>query len=313
VAFALGLFLIYVSLLFTQADDGRIQNWLVDLWIRVEEKSVEKGTRMVAFFNTVAKLISAAFDDLFGLKLFSLRFVSTSTTLSMCSLYLMSMIRFGEHSRGRVWYAGLFFASCLIADYVRKQSNGFIFVFAAALSFAGIYVWDWFWAIPGVTVIQDAPVLVGIGIGVYLDALFVAAIRKILRTQTQEQSHWKILGTAILSLAMGSILIAPSWLYLSAATPFFGLYADHPIRFSFAWTFVISSTTNLFASLCAFSLLIVSAMALGHKALWNVASKMIHVCHERRVVENRPFLFTLGALLLSYSINWFSWLRQIPH
>src|SRR5512146_2863543 len=88
-AFPIGLSFVYISLFFTKGDDGRLQNWLVDLWVKVEISSTARGAQAVTFFNEVAALLNRVLDRLFGLRLLSLQFVLTSATLSFSSLYFL--------------------------------------------------------------------------------------------------------------------------------------------------------------------------------------------------------------------------------
>lgn len=313
-AFFLGFALLYIAVLFTKADDGRAQNWLVDLWVKVENVSTDKSRRAVALFNTIAATINKLLDSVFGARLLSAQFVLTSACLSICSLFLISTMRLGEHTLGRLWYTGLFIIASLMTSSI-IETKSLKVATATVCSLLACVVWQsWFWSQGhSLSLLQDTSVIGGVAIGILLDAAFVAIIRKIIQQQEEEQSLRKILGTMALSLVIGSALFAPSALFIMDGRPFWGAYEAHPVSFSLAWTVVIASTTNILAALCAFSMVAVSVAALAHRFIWSIAARLIHVCYERRVVENRFFLFTLGSMLLSYSINWFSWLRNIPH
>lgn len=314
VAFPFGASLIYISLFFTKGDDGRVQNWLVDLWIRVESDHTEKGVRLIAFFNQTAALVNRALDRVFGFKLFSLRFFVASAALSLCSQYFFDVLRVNEHTYGRLYYGYFFAAAAFIAVNIIKHPSLRIsiplLVLDIALFIQPMFVWKHYYDLP---IIWDFVMFVGLGIGILLDAGFVTAIRAILKKQEAERGLGKIIGATALNLCLGVLLLAPSLLYIRDNTPIFELYQKHPTSVPLIWSFVVGSTTNLFAVLCAFSLLLVSLVAILHKLLWGAASRLIHVCYERRVVENRILLFTIGAALLSYSTHWFDWLRQIPH
>jgi hypothetical protein len=313
-ALFLGFALLYNAVLFTKADDGRVQNWLVDLWVKVEDVSTDKGRRAVALLNIIAASINKLLDSVFGARLLSALFILTSACLSISSLFLISTIRLGEHTFGRLWYMGLFIIASLMTTSV-IETKSLKVATATVCSLLACLVWQsWFWS-PGhsLSLLQYTSVIGGVAIGILLDAAFVAIIRKIIQQQEEEQSLMKILGTVSLNLVIGSALIAPSALFIMDSRPFFGAYEAHPVRFSLEWTMVIASTTNVLAALCALSMVAVSVAALAHRFIWSIAARLIHVCYDRKVVENRIFLFTLGSMLLSYSINWFSWLRNLPH
>lgn len=317
VAFPVGASLVYISLFFTKGDDGRVQNWLVDLWIAVERIASDKRSRPVVFFNQTASLVSHVLDGVFGSKSLSAQFALTSTNLSICSLYVFSMVRVNEHAQGRFFYAGLFVASALIADTVIRNPSLRVSAPLTALNIIILFAPGWYWRNEfrafGITFIWYLAESAAIAFGILLDAAFVAAVRALLRKQETERELRNILGKMAISLILGTILIAPSLLFVRDNTPFLEMYKVHPTGTLLFWSFVMCSTTNLFAVLCAFSLLITSVIAVGHRIVWSAASRLVHVCYERRVVENRILLFTIGAALLSYSTHWFDWVRQIPH
>jgi hypothetical protein len=311
-AFLIGLSFLYMSLFFTKADDGRVQDWLVELWIKVESISATSMDRVVAFFNAIAAFNEKTLNRIFGVKLFSTRFVLTSICFSIASLYFLSAIRQGEHFSGRMFYTALFLVSCLIADAVIKYPRRSVPTVVALLM--SPYVIDWLWGPRPLSFVErDLPVYVGLLIGVLLDVGFVAIIRHVIRQQVGEKQLYKLIVTTLLCIVLGVILLAPSWFYLSDIHFLTKFYSVHSVRYSIGWTAIISSTTNLFAGLCAFSIFIVGFAALLHKLFWPFSANLIHVVYERRLVENRTLLFTAGSMLLTYSFNWFSWLNLLPH
>jgi hypothetical protein len=312
-AFLIGVVFLYIAVFFTKNDDGRVQNWLVELWVRVENISTNKRRRAVVLFNMIAAAISKLLTNIFGAKLLSPRFAATSVCLSLCSLFLLSTLRLGEHMFGRLWYASSFVIACLMTEKAIKSKSLKITSATACFLLAWLAWQCWFWYKNSLSALGNGSVFSGILIGIFLDISFVAIVRKITQQQKEQQSLTKIVAAMTLNLIMGCVLIAPSWLYIIDSTPFFGSYDAHSVRFSLEWTVVIASTTNILAVLCAFSMVAVSIAAVAHRFIWSIAARLIHVCYERRVIENRIFLFSLGSMLLSYSINWFSWLHHLPH
>lgn len=306
-ALLVGFPLIYVSLFFTTSDDGRVQNWLVDLWVRVESVSV--SNKAIVFFNEIATLINRFLDKIFGARLMSIQFAVVSAGLSSASLYFLAAFRF-LHSGGATGFLiwSLVFLT-LVAAVIVKPTIGTLNLVVILIVVALL------WANPP-DQRSTRYAFAGTFVGVVLDCFFIAGCRKLLCTVEGEREIRQIMPKLILSLVCGAILSAPSVLFVWNRLWCFllgGILAKHPIDFAILWTFAVASSTNLFAGLCVWSIFIVAVIALLHRLFWPLTGRLINVVYERRVVENRVFLFTTGSMLVSYSTDWFSWLRHLPH
>jgi hypothetical protein len=186
-AFLIGLAFLYVAVFFTKNDDGRVQNWLVELWVRVENVSTNKSGRAVALFNMIAAAISKLLNNIFGTRLLSAKFALTSICLSLCSLFLISTMRLGEHMSGRLWYASVFVIACLMSDHAIKSKSLKITVAIACFLLACLVWQSWFWYRHSLSALADGSVFGGILIGILLDAAFVTIVRKIIQEQEKQQ------------------------------------------------------------------------------------------------------------------------------
>src|ERR1700730_10063320 len=71
--FVLGTFAFYVSLVLREDQERHLHNRIQELSNSIQEKEKLSGSRIEAFFNSVAAAVSRAFDRVFGKKLFSIR------------------------------------------------------------------------------------------------------------------------------------------------------------------------------------------------------------------------------------------------
>ena len=73
----MGVLLLYTGLFLTETEEGRLQNRLEELWIRVDDLHSRALTRQAAFLQQVSGLIADGLVKLFGRKLFSVKSVAS--------------------------------------------------------------------------------------------------------------------------------------------------------------------------------------------------------------------------------------------
>jgi hypothetical protein len=303
VAFAAGCISLYIAFFFTKNDDGKVQNRLVELWVRIELLSERTDRRVIAFFNETASFTNRLIDRLFGPHLFSIRFIVASSVFSMVSLYILTALRFGAASRFVVLF--ICFAVVVVA-----KPRAVVIAGVGALSAFLLY-----WANRG-DASSSRNAFVGVSLGLFLDFTFVAISRKILREITVERQLKKISFAMVINFVLGVLLLAPSLFFVSNRLLCWLLYgsqiAQNRVLSKIVWWIIVASATNLFAGLCAFAVFMVAGIALLHQLCWPLGSKMIYVSYERKLVENRKFFFIVGSGLLAYTFHGFSWLSKIP-
>jgi hypothetical protein len=308
-AFVGSILCLYVVFCFRQEDDGAIQNRLVDLWVKVEEISTKGGHRSVAFFNQVAFLMNAVFNRIFGPQFISTRLVVVSSIFSMCSLYLMFVLQLDASGYGHKSAIVIALAFACIAAFALGSKTNTALLGAWIISAAILYI-----------VNSDLPAstynaLAGTLVGTSIDVLFLVVIRQIVRRIEVGKEISRISLRLVLSGALGLVLLAPSLVFIFPGIRCYILCGigqiTHPIAFHLAWVLAVASATNLFAGLSALSVLIVAAVALFHRLLWPIVSRLIHVCYERKIIERRAYFLTFGTMLLGYSLGGSSWLQAL--
>ena len=84
--FALGTALICVGLFLSEDEEGRVQNQLENLWIKVDDRSKVGATQQ--FIRGCAQLYARALDRLFGRRLLSIQACGISLCLAEMSLLI---------------------------------------------------------------------------------------------------------------------------------------------------------------------------------------------------------------------------------
>jgi hypothetical protein len=79
-----GLLLLYAGLFLAENEEGKMQNRLEELWIRVDELRSRAMTRQAALLQQIAGLVAGGFAALFGRKFFSVKSVASC----LCSTWL---------------------------------------------------------------------------------------------------------------------------------------------------------------------------------------------------------------------------------
>jgi hypothetical protein len=309
-AFLCGLLCLHISM-FTKDNDGKVQNWLVGIWTTVEDISERKGSRAVGLINTAAAKITSILDRIFGAQLMSARFIVTSSILSIASLYLLTALRYAIHKDvlGATKYAcGVLICVLLVELSTAKPKTT---VMLATGGFALLYL---YWNERGPT--RSFPnAIAGLTIGVFLDWFFVWSSRLILRKLGHERTFSQTVILAILITALGLILLAPAFMFVSyrlwSVPSLATIHPSYTLGYV-EWIAAIASATNIVAGLCALSLSIVVMVALFHRLFWPILSQLVNVCYERRVIERRMLFFTAGSTLLTYAFGWLSWIGKLP-
>src|SRR5262249_43364112 len=200
-AFMVGFALVWISLFFIKDDEGKVQNWLVSLWVRVERLSEERRSRTVAFFNEIATEINSILDKTFGVSLVSVRFVVVSATLSVGSLYLISALRF---PKSWLYMLPVSCVSLVLTAVVLKKPTLENEIAAGLLLMAILFMAN----LGSVRSAEFA--FAGTVCGILFDWTFVAISRKLLRKIEAGHGLKQICIALAVSLILGVILLAPS-------------------------------------------------------------------------------------------------------
>src|SRR5438128_3844359 len=94
--FVFGVVLVYVAVFLYEDEQGKIQNGLEDLWLRLAERQQTALAQHGAFLHIAARIANSWLDRLFGKQLLSLRSIGVSVCYSLAS-FLFLVALFSPH------------------------------------------------------------------------------------------------------------------------------------------------------------------------------------------------------------------------
>jgi hypothetical protein len=293
---AIGYVLIYCALFLYEGEEGRIQNLIVQWWVKVDDARAIAGSWARAFIQAVARLTVRGFDRVLGERLFSFRFAGVSLCLSIASIFLLAS--FGairvHQSAGRplVWavswmafafvpaiYKGIWVSRlwglCLVLLVALPISSGFLF-FVYLTRGGGFVARGVAYAI--------LPLLVSFG----CDVSYVALTRGMLRRASSGGTGYALLFLVAGNLlALGVLLLGPIFLGLWVSRYWLG--AGAAIGLSFCLNAV-----DFFAGSAA---LFVAASLVVHRLLWPLVERPLYALQRYHVITNKKLLWTAGLAL----------------
>jgi hypothetical protein len=303
-----GLLLLYVGFFLTETEEGRLQNRLAELWIRVDDLHSKAMTRQAAFLRQVANLAAEGFTNLFGSRLFSLKAVASCLCFSLASLYLSLALFVNEmpllSKRARL-ICSLFFLVCGFSKYLRYL--GFVTVaLGIVLELVGLTG-----ALRTYQASLREVILNGI---IYVIAIliaigFVSLTRWSLRLASQLSNTPRLIAIILANVVLGAALVAPvAYVEPRYRASVFGARAglspgSHALAFLVFYYNI--SVTNLFTAVAAFTVLVVVLAALFHRLIWPAMSRPAYAAHRYGLIGQHKLLATIGAscLLMAWPNN----------
>jgi hypothetical protein len=295
----MGLLLLYAGLFLTETEEGRLQNRLEELWIRVDDLQSSAVTRQAAFLQQVSGLIADGLVKLFGRKLFSVRSVASCLCFSMASFYL-SLALFTREMRPLtkpvLLTCSLILLGCGFSQRLRYLGfavlalGGLLNVFRLSGSLAtyqvslGEFVFG--------AVIYVIAILSVVG--------FVALTRWSLRLASQLSSAPGLITIILANVALSASLLSPLIFVelLPYHTSVFGSRVGQSLISQFLTFFYSISVTNLFNAALPVVVVLLLLAALLHRLVWPVISRPVYAAHRHGVITQHKLLTALGALCL---------------
>jgi hypothetical protein len=106
----LGLLLLYIAFFLYENEEGRLQNSLEELWIRVADRSDTTSIAVGHLAKEAARLTSHALDRIFGRQLLSRRAVGVSFFYGAASIAVYPIVLYsGPTIRGAIWLIPMIF------------------------------------------------------------------------------------------------------------------------------------------------------------------------------------------------------------
>jgi hypothetical protein len=311
-ALAGGLVLLYLAVFLYENEQGKIQNVLEDLWLRIEERQYSALSHNTALLRMSAQLITRLLDSLFGKSLFSLQSIGVSICFSFASLYLFSMWLPRVNRILNLIWAFLSLGWGLLPrlrpayfkrDFVLKGW------FALAICFYFLIRATLYTHSP-LMVIAYASGLVyfGLALGVICDILFIALARKLLRWMAQQMSNLRLTIVLIVNVFAGLILILPILLII---LEYRRAFPGYPELTWYSLVIRTAVTSNLFILVVAITFVVLTLTMLVHRLFWPSLSRPIYSLQRLGIARRGKLLGTVGGLLVMTAVGGLAWLDKI--
>jgi hypothetical protein len=316
----------YMALFMYRDTQGRVQNRLVDFWVRANTTYEEKLSRESMIIKTAAETAESGMRWLFGEKSLSLRLVLFSVSASVASvLFVFSFANPGWSILPSVLVGvthilyGLYAVRVLVP---RGRIVGAILLFVV-LQFAWFSLLELFygWQSPQMAVndFEDIVVMIEAGIpaGLFCDVCFLVITRNLIKWIANAKGSKGVL------VALGFSL---SWMYLQMCaihavflhfrgqpigSPSYGFVAQGVYMFvqkleePYDFLIVAAFSSTLFNLLAASSIFIVLCVVLSHRIIWPVISRVVYAVYQWELCTNRALQLAASIALLSFASPWF--------
>jgi len=309
----LGLVLLYSAVFLYEDQEGRIQNRIVQWWVKVDDARITAHTRVSAFVEAVAGLTARGFDRILGERLVSFRFAGVSLCLSLASFFLVgsiSALRLHRPDAGAAFFECVLFVFLSLMP-IFDDGHWIMKVWWLALLTAlgksvGFLLYVLYY-VRGAVIAGRALgyVLLALAMSLVSDICYVAITRWMLR---RVAANGRFLG--IVSMIAANLLILCLLLVVPIELGFkLFKYWQHGSTVIFFSLFL--NAIDLVAGSAA---LIVGTALLTHRLLWPAMEKPLYALQRYEVVRNKKLLWVVGLTLTflptHVSLDWLKGLLE---
>jgi hypothetical protein len=301
-----GIALLYFRFCLYETEEGHLQNFLVDLWIRISDKSDSAGKRFERLLEESARVSGRFFDALFGPKLLSFRALAISAFLLNVS--------------AKVWIT---FLGPYYDSYRRHDTRDLLFQ-AGALSFLLLFFLIFLlvtlspavarkrWAttlITFVAFVLAIGTLVQFWVVVLVDYLWTVYIRRGTRWALRNGGIWRhilmVMGGAAATVVCFEVisgtehdgLISRQWLlnHVPSVTP----------------QILFLSDSRLFIAVVSLVQLVVIEFGFLNWIIWPILSRVVYAAERNQFFRERKLFATFGFALLIHAAGGVGWVMTI--
>ena len=260
---SLGAALIYAALFLHENEERKIEDRVVQWWIRLDEKQIKSRSRAATFMREVARLTTRGFNRLLGERTVSLRFVLVSIYLSIASMFFFISVAFGRaHNPGNT---------------SRHQAFFYFLIFLLAALTPAL---DDSWL---ARVLSWSPILL------FLISTSGFLTRWILRRISAIDHVYEIVLMIFVNLILAVLPIVGT-VYLGAFIFRFAPDVGALTVLSFVFNFI-----NVIAGLAA---LLLALFLLVHRLFWPIIQRPLYAIQRYTPIKKKGWLFTTGVALI---------------
>lgn len=308
VEISLGALLLYLRFCLYEDEEGKLQDALVDLWDRIDDRAKSTRRRAVALLDETARISRTLLDRMFGPRIVSAQAISVSLLLAMSSIWIAVIVHRTLYSHS----GGAFFLLVPIALIAmsRKAFPTLEHLFQVRIVRLGVIYF--FLGAVLVTTCFGVFISVARGSGVWrtlqmpsfylavfiLDAAWVAIYRWISNIAREDSGLFLHCIAILVGLAISIMVcfgfskaVISQWLL---PEPVEGLLLD------------ISASRWLVVAVSLFQSAILLA-AIGHWFVWPILARVIYGLERAKFLKERSWFGTAGAALLAHAWSGIGW------
>jgi hypothetical protein len=325
-----GLLLIYVAVFLYENEQGRIQNALEDIWLKIADLQESTVSQHVAFMRIVARVTNSGLDTLLGRKLFSLRSIGVAVCYSLASVLLVDLgFSIMEHwptgSKLILFVLILFLlAYSTLPRYINRPLIlrvwfSFIIISYMLINIVGIlyFTGGRFSSEMGSYFLMFAPnFYIGLAMGVACDIFFIALLRKLLRWMSEQISFSELAAVALISCLIAFVFfigpmsptVVKTTLEYRGAIPY---DSPFPILSMIRGPARIAIMSNLFIGIIALAFVALALVMLAHRVFWPALSRPIYSLQRLGIARRGKLFGTVGSLLIVTAVGGVTWLEKV--
>ncbi len=309
-----GTLAFYVRLFMYEDEEGKWQNRIVKLWMDIDDRAKLTDSRTSALFNSIAAVVTLAFDRIFGQKLLSFQFIGVSSCYSLAGSWLLAFFALMILSRpsdplglGPV-PQDLAKALPFVEPFVLV--GGFTLLLLAVLP--SIISSRWLVGLSLVPVFFLTAVLVGELIGrhrlpekhvaffaallasLLSDILLLILVRFSIRWLSAKTNVFRIILSVLIQIGVFAIVIV---IPLGLGVGLIETFGPRPAFGALAGI----ASLNAFTGLGSCLFLLVLLFVLLHKVFWPLLRRLFYPLARYEVIHNRKFLTGVGTTCYAFT------------
>jgi hypothetical protein len=291
----------YAAFFMYEDEEGRWQNRIDNLWISIDDRARQIGSRPAALFSKVAEAVTTCLDRVFGRKLFSMRMIGSSTSYSYFVLSAITLIARspgpGDYYGGlsdRVFVVTVFLvSSCAAILPTVFQGRWLTLVSLLPLVMCAIAFWADITVKMRNNLLPEFPIVLGVAMtfGVISDVLVNVIVRSTIRRVAGASSLRTMIGALFIQFS-SAILISLGPLVVSTILQHKRIV---PIKSLITTCINIASAFNVVTALFCFVFVFALSLVLAHRIFWPLTARLIYPFARYQIVQSRRALAAVGA------------------
>jgi hypothetical protein len=311
-----GIALVYFRFCLYESEEGRLQNALVELWLRICDRADTAKQRFLQLLTETAQISVKLFDRLFGRELISFRAFAVSSTLAYASIALTNAWEAASEA-ARLEHLALGVAFVIIATLPlltqavwAARIRGFIATAAVALICAALLF--------AVVRNQSDEMELAISVSSILicpivDFAWLLVCRRALERALQQHR---------ISEHVRGVLAGVAVVYWSTLMPLVATYASFSLAIHsgnpaatkamvlLGLLFFSITFTRVFVSVVSIVQLVLLIVAFLHWIIWPSLSRIVYSAERFKLFKERRLFGSCGAALLFDAAGGVTWIQS---